>query len=43
MTGDRLCSSLRKMQIRSFYTDHWKAYESILPADKHVQSKDLQY
>ncbi|MBC6409356.1 MAG: IS1 family transposase [Ekhidna sp.] len=43
MTGDRLCSSLRKMQIGSFYTDHWKAYESILPADKHVQSKAETY
>ena len=31
------------MQIRSFYTDHWKAYESILPADKHVQSKVETY
>ncbi|MBC6425576.1 MAG: IS1 family transposase [Ekhidna sp.] len=42
-TGDRLCSSLIRMQIRLFYTDHWKAYESILPADKHVQSKAETY
>ncbi|MBC6409119.1 MAG: IS1 family transposase [Ekhidna sp.] len=31
------------MNIATYYTDYWKAYESILPTDRHIQSKAATY
>ena len=43
ITGEVLCSTIRKMKVEPYYTDYWKAYESILPNERHVQSKAETY
>ncbi len=30
---------IKDKEIREIMTDHWKAYESFIPKNKHVQSK----
>ena len=34
---------MSKMHIDTYYTDYWKAYENILPSNKHIQSKAETY
>ncbi len=39
-TFQRLYDRIKEQGIQMFYTDHWNAYEDILPKDKHKQGKD---
>ena len=42
-TGDRLYKALADFKIKSYYTDYWAAYESILYKAHHVRSKAATY
>jgi insertion element IS1 protein InsB len=35
----QLWSSTKQYEIKSFASDYWLAYQMIIPAEKHIQSK----
>ena len=42
-TGKRLYGLLSGLEVASYYTDYWPAYDSILRAEHHVKSKAETY
>lgn len=42
-TGIKLWDKIKNKEIRKIATDHWKAYETFIPKEKHVQSKAETY
>ncbi len=42
-TGQKLWNNIEKKEIGNVFSDHYKAYESILKEENHIQSKEEAY
>jgi insertion element IS1 protein InsB len=42
-TGDKLYKAIACIQVESYYTDCWGAYESVLYKEQHMKSKAETY
>jgi len=41
--GKQLYAKIERINCKHYYTDYWKAYTKVLPADKHTASKKQTY